>query len=539
MNGSRPHVALPALVLGACLTLVGCTESDGIGTAAAPLTATGVSGTDGVQGPTPADDGAPVAPNFAFAVGESYRNDRATPVEFVARLERFFEGALAPLQRLPGLMPRTVSVVYDRCGSANAFHDGATATITLCHELSEYAYGLFVGDAGANPDDPQAELESATSYVLAAMAFTLYHEIGHALDAQLDLPIAGNEESAVDAIATVIAVETGQFYYAVAGAALFSEQPTSLAGVHANGEDRAGDIYCWTVGGEPAAGAPLADSQITDIFAAVGRDCATEYLGQRDTVRSWVPGLARLNGDVPDAPSDIGIGESDFRVTLAPRWLEGTGSDPATRARVERLLADRIAPLGDAVGGLTAPVDVVYDECGASTSSYDAGTRTITLCDELVAHAYEVLTVDDVPESVAESAYVLQLAYDQLGSALYHEIGHVVHALGRVPGTWGVESAADAVAAVLLIETGDAMTAFFSALVLFSQSAEQAMLHGDAGERASDVLCLAFGGDVALRERASDTLLERYVTGDRDCVAEYAERRDEVRAWLSSDAGGA
>ena len=535
---STRRAGAAGLVLGLCVALAGCTGSDGAGGAGGASSGAGAA--DASQQATLPDDGAsagtPPTSNFEFAVGEAYRNDRSTPVAFVARLERFFGAALAPLQRLPGLMPRTVSVVYDRCGSANAFHDEARATITLCHELSEYAYGLFV-EGLDDPQDPQAELETVTGYVLAAMAFVLYHEIGHALDAQLDLPIAGNEESAADAIATVIAVETGRFFDAVAGAALFAEQPASLAGAHADGEDRGGDIYCWTVGGEPAAGSPLGEAGTPDLFAEVGRDCAAEYAGQRDTVRAWVPGLARLNGGAPGAPPDAGSGQSDFRLGFGPRWLAGSGADPAVRARVERLLADEIAPLADAVGGLPAPVDVLYDECGAPASSYDAGTRTIALCEELVAHAYEVLSFGEVPETVTEAAFTLQLAYDQLGFALYHEIGHVVHALGRLPGTENVESAADAIAVVLLVETGDALTAYFATAVVRLPPAEQAMPHGDARGRADDVLCLALGGDAALRETAPASLVERYVAGDRDCIAEYAARREQVREWLSPAAG--
>lgn len=72
-----------------------------------------------------------------------------------------------------------------------------------------------------------------------------------ALDYRRDLPIVGNIESAVDSIATVIAVETNAPLHALAGAELSFDTPPSLAGRHGGGVDRAGDIHCWTIGGDP------------------------------------------------------------------------------------------------------------------------------------------------------------------------------------------------------------------------------------------------------------------------------------------------
>ena len=437
-------------------------------------------------------------------------------------------------------MPRTVSIVYRRCGEANAFHDPASATITLCHELTEYVRALVDADADPGSNDPKGDRELREDLVLWAMTFVLYHEIGHALDSQRRLPIAGNVESAVDSIATVIAIETGQPLVAVMGAALFYDQPASLAGVHNGGDDRAGDILCWAAGGDPVVRTAFADPDIVeitgvaDVFVDAGRDCADEYLGQQDTVRTWVPGLARLDAVPPGSgPDDPGTGAT-FRAILGEAWLQGPGSDSGTRVRMERLLADALAPLNDAVAGLPGPIDVVYDTCGQATSFHDAATGTITLCDELVAHAYDtLLRIGDGSETTTELSYLLQLSYDLLAYWLYHEAGHVLHAFGRLSETEDVESAADAVAAVLLVESGEGLTAFNATFPLYYQSAAQEAIHGPVGRRFDDLLCLVFGGDAALRSSLDADRTERYITGERDCIAEYAERREAVRAWLS------
>ena len=521
-SASRVGAAGLALALGLALGACGGDGSE------PPTSGTGEPRGEGVGDARPATDDEPLAPNFTFALGESYRSDPSVPASFVARLEGFFEGALAPLQRLPGLLPRTVSVVYDRCGEANAFHYGATDTVVLCHELAEYAYELFEPSPGSN--DPEADVELTVGLALSTMGFVLYHEIGHALDFQLGLPIAGNVESAMDSIATVIAVESGRPLDAIAGAAVFGQEPPSLAARHGGGLDRGGDIACWTVGGDEAARSQLVNPEIRDIFTAAGRDCVAEYADQRDTVRGWLPGLSRLDAT---ASASTAPGTGAFRFVPGERWLAGTGSDPLTRERVERLVSGFLRSLERNVSGLPDRIDVVYDACGEARSSYDPVSRTIELCEELVDHAYRFgVELLDAGEP-AEYAFALQQAYAFLEFVIQHELGHALHALGRIPGPEDVESAADAIATVLLVEAGKGFTALDAALLVFDQPPAQAAVHGEVGARADDMLCLVLGGDAALRNSPLlPSLVERYVEGERDCIAEYATRRDEVRAWL-------
>ena len=70
----------------------------------------------------------------------------------------------------------------------------------------------------------------------------------------------------MDSIATVIAIETGSSLYAMAGAAVFGNEPPSLAGVHGGGLDRGGDIVCWAAGGDPAVLAGYLDPEVAAVF---------------------------------------------------------------------------------------------------------------------------------------------------------------------------------------------------------------------------------------------------------------------------------
>ena len=522
-----------ALLLGACLALAGCTEG-GEGTSP-----------PGRDDPTDAGASSPSAvPNFTFSIDAAYRDDPDVPDWFVDRLDSFFEGTLEPLQRLPGLMSRTVSITYGRCGEANAFHDGEDDTIRLCHELSAFAYEVFEPTySDDTPEDPEDDLQDITERVLYAMGFVLYHEIAHALDHQRGLTIGGNIESAMDSIATVMAVETGQSLHALAGAVLFAAEPPSLADAHGGGVDRLGDINCLALGGDTFIGATFANPEIRETFdyAGAGRDCVGEYAERRDLVRSWVPGLARLKGAGAPLPDDFAGGTSEFRVDFGPRWLDGAGASPAGRERLERLFDHLLAPLEQTLSGLAEPIGVLYEDCGVATSSYDPGTNAITLCEELVELAYadqieRTRAVTGREPNPAELNGLLTRAHDALGFDLYHEIGHVLDAAGRLPEDEGVESAADAIAAVLLVESGRGLVAGIAIAALQRRTSMALGTRNAPDDRIRNLTCLVVGGDAALRASpffATPVILETYVTGERDCIAEYAARRDEVALWLT------
>jgi len=110
--------------------------------------------------------------------------------------------------------------------------------------------------------------ERAT-FVNDAMLHTLYHELGHALIDQFDLPVVGKEEDAVDSLATMMLLE----YYedgadmAANAAELFaleSEDRGELEDAdfwdeHSLDEQRYYGTLCHVVGSDPTGYAELAD----------------------------------------------------------------------------------------------------------------------------------------------------------------------------------------------------------------------------------------------------------------------------------------
>ncbi len=98
-------------------------------------------------------------------------------------------------------LPRDAAVLVGDCGRIDTYYDPGAPGIVVCHELLVYLRQLF----GRTTKDPAA-LDRA---VLGATFFVFLHELGHALVDQLDLPVTGKEEDAVDQLATVILIRSG------------------------------------------------------------------------------------------------------------------------------------------------------------------------------------------------------------------------------------------------------------------------------------------------------------------------------------------
>jgi len=89
------------------------------------------------------------------------------------------------------------------------------------------------------------------------MIFTFFHELGHALHDELDLPLLGREEDAVDDIATLWMIRLGvgdAAQHASYGHHLRAQQPEYTHNAwdeHASGAQRGYAIGCLLYGSDP------------------------------------------------------------------------------------------------------------------------------------------------------------------------------------------------------------------------------------------------------------------------------------------------
>lgn len=127
-----------------------------------------------------------------------------------------------------------------------------SVSIVLCYELFLSSIETFL-DVVESDEELLHALESTLSFIF-------YHELGHALVDLFDLPITGREEDAVDQLATVILVESGEDGEdAAMDAALWfalQAEDTELsewafADEHSLDEQRFFNIICWVYGKSP------------------------------------------------------------------------------------------------------------------------------------------------------------------------------------------------------------------------------------------------------------------------------------------------
>lgn len=174
-------------------------------------------------------------------------------VERISKLVTKLDGMLR--------MPRPLPVKFEQCGMINAFYKPAAHTITMCHELYDDFIVLFTG-AGF-------ERTKAEKMAEGAFMFTFFHELGHALVGELELPITGRGEDAADEIATLVLAQSPTVGHAAAlsGAAWFeiSSKKTGRQNVfwdtHSFDAQRLVTVLCLLYGADKAKYTPLMKSQ--------------------------------------------------------------------------------------------------------------------------------------------------------------------------------------------------------------------------------------------------------------------------------------
>lgn len=164
--------------------------------------------------------------------------------------EKLLQEAVDTVNALAGL-PRDMTVFFRDCGEPNAAYDPRSGNITFCFELVKLFDELYSKQAKSP--------EEAKELIRGAVFFVFFHEFGHALAHELDLPLTGKEEDAVDQFATLLLLEQGEKgeQAALSGAAFFlalgSEPGKKLLfwDEHSLDAQRFYNIACWLYGASP------------------------------------------------------------------------------------------------------------------------------------------------------------------------------------------------------------------------------------------------------------------------------------------------
>lgn len=122
------------------------------------------------------------------------------------------------------IMPRDINIIMGDCGFVNAYYKPSNHSIYMCYEIMESFIDRFVKYYKSNGLDINQHpiSEEIAQRVSGTMIFTFFHELGHLLIGELDLPVIGKEEDAVDEFATLLLAKLGQDKTLLAAALQFA-----------------------------------------------------------------------------------------------------------------------------------------------------------------------------------------------------------------------------------------------------------------------------------------------------------------------------
>jgi Putative metallopeptidase len=180
--------------------------------------------------------------------------------------------------------PGEVVIRIAECDEINAFYEADNSTITICYEFLDHAMSI------QDEDVPKEER------LLNAAAFTLLHEMGHAMVDKLNLPITGKEENAVDELAMVILMSDSTdvaYVAAIEGAMQFYEDALDedlekypYYDVHAPSLERYYDMLTIIVGAEPTTAEEFVGEGKYQLHPDRAESAEDEYYKKLDSWKS-------------------------------------------------------------------------------------------------------------------------------------------------------------------------------------------------------------------------------------------------------------
>lgn len=229
---------------------------------------------------------------------------------------------------------------------------------------------------GVAPTLP-ATAQEITPFVESNAIHTLFHEIGHAIIDQFQLPVIGQEEDAADAFATIEIItlmedDAKPILIDVAASWLFMDaqidrEDLDFYDVHDLDAQRAYRTICHLYGLDPDAHQDAADwAQLPDDTLEVCEETAPLAYDSWEALLSEV----LLEEGTEGAEVSVTYGQTGYIETKQALEKSGLLDDLAHYAQLNFDWPDRL--------------DFEAAECGEANAFWDSQTTTVTLCYELL-----------------------------------------------------------------------------------------------------------------------------------------------------------
>jgi hypothetical protein len=223
------------------------------------------------------------------------------------------------------------------------------------------------------------ELDALIDFVDGNVLFTVYHEAGHMLVSELDLPVLGQEEDAVDALATLAMLQSDntEMDHLLSQAMLgwflgMSDDAEDLVfhEQHDLDPQRGYSVLCLMVGSDRSAFRDLAVN--LDLPKERMDTCTEDY---EQAVASWdrvTEPYVRVKGELYDPVITVRHAAPTDDLKVFAEILRGS--------EVMELVAEEM----DDLYRLLNPVTFQGESCGTANAFWDPQAREMTICYELL-----------------------------------------------------------------------------------------------------------------------------------------------------------
>jgi hypothetical protein len=264
--------------------------------------------------------------------------------------------------------------------------------------LAAVLASMTVGAASAAETLTPAEQQAAYDWALNNAEFVLYHEVGHLLIDQLDLPVLGREEDAADNLATMTLLNQGTVQAeetlrdAAQGWLLSGEAEADALDAsyfydsHSLSLQRAYAIVCQMVGSNQAEYTPVANQYGLD----TGRQesCAYDF----ETLQRSYDALFNTNRSAANshgASVEVIYQQAGGRLQEAAEVFKASG------------VFERIAEELESNLHLSHHITFRARRCGEANAYYDATRVEVTFCYELMDAYIDLIETQPLDELVA------------------------------------------------------------------------------------------------------------------------------------------
>lgn len=236
------------------------------------------------------------------------------------------------------------------------------------------------------------ELENLLVFVGGNALFAAYHEAGHMLISEFRIPVLGQEEDAVDNLATIVMLSDDSedrdllLINAMIGWFLVSsdeENDLVFYGEHDLDEQRGYRILCLMVGADEETFADIArDLEMPDERI---ESCAYDYAQTSDSWRE-VTDPHTSDSNVPGGKVTVSHEPASDGLKSVALFLKEAG------------ILEQVAEDLDTYFKLPEQITLRTTSCGGSNAYWDANDRSVTLCHELLG-AFAELYLDEIADA--------------------------------------------------------------------------------------------------------------------------------------------